>query len=104
MGLGEKWKLFRKYQQIYSSETFNETMEAVDQLARESLLLLDRKTEEEKSAIIGKVSELSVRLLDTAQGETPLVVGLALFTSLRTHHQNIQNAIQAAKSGKSHGQ
>ena len=93
MGFFKKLRQFRNYQQAYSTESFSETMKAVEQLASSSLVLLGAKSKEEQSAIVTRVSVLAAELLDCASAEIPLVVTLSLLSAARIHHQNILNAI-----------
>jgi len=54
MGLGEKWKLLGKHYRVYSSETYKDTMQAVDRVASTSALLLQSKSEEERRQILDR--------------------------------------------------
>ncbi|HEY1526976.1 MAG TPA: hypothetical protein VGH51_12115 [Candidatus Angelobacter sp.] len=89
MRLG-RWKLFGGYFRTYSSQPYKETVEAAEHLAAESLLILERKSEEERRQIFERATELTERFWDAAEKEPPLVVAFALLTALRTHHQLLQ--------------
>jgi hypothetical protein len=96
MALG-KWKMFGSYFRVYSSEAYEDTMRAVENLAGSSLALLDNKPQEERRAILSKAESLTEKVFDAVETETPLVVALALMTALRAHERLIQ---EQAKQNK----
>jgi hypothetical protein len=87
MGLGEKWKLFGKHYRAYSSETYKDTMQAVDRVASTSLLLLQSKSEEERRQILDRAANLVGKLTEAIAEEIPLVVVTALLLTLRVQEQ-----------------
>ena len=103
MNLG-KWKLFSAYHHVYASEAYNETMRATEQLARDSLLLLDRKPEEERREILAKAENLTERISETLESEAPMVASLGLLTAIRVLERMIKDQAAALRRGtKSRG-
>jgi vacuolar-type H+-ATPase subunit H len=103
MNLG-KWKLFSAYHHVYASEAYNETMRATEQLARDSLLLLDRKPEEERREILAKAESLTERISETLESEAPMVASLGLLTAIRVLERMIKDQAAALRRGtKSRG-
>jgi len=94
MNLG-KWKLFGSYYRTYSSEAYNDTMRATEQLARDSILVLNRKPEDERREILAKAQCLTEKISETFENEAPMVAALGLLTAIRVLEQMIKN--QAAK-------
>jgi hypothetical protein len=85
-----KLKLFGGYFRAYSSEAYQDTMRAFEHLASASLLLLDRKSEEERREILAKAKDLTEKLSDVVANEIPMVGALALLTAVRVHERLIQ--------------
>jgi hypothetical protein len=85
-----KWKMFGSFFRAYSSEAYEDTVRAVENLAGFSLALLDTKPDEERRAILSKAEILTEKVFDAVETETPLVVALALMTALRAHEHLIQ--------------
>jgi hypothetical protein len=98
MNLG-KWKLFSAYNRVYASETYNDTMRAAEQLARDSFLLLDRKPEEEKRQILAKARSLTERISNTFAGEAPMVASLGLLTAIRVLEKMIKDQAAELRGG-----
>jgi|ERR1039458_6609414 hypothetical protein len=96
MALG-KWKMFGSYFRAYSSEAYEDTMRAVENLAGSSLALLNNKPQEERRAILSKAESLTEKVFDAVETETPLVVALALMAALCAHERLIQ---EQAKQNK----
>ena len=93
-----KLKLFGEYFRAFSSEAYEDTVRAADHLASTSLLLLDRKPEEERREILAKAQALTERISAAVANETPMVGALALLTAVRVHERLIQE--QANKHPK----
>jgi hypothetical protein len=92
------FKLFGEYFRAYSSEAYNETMHAFETLASASLLLLDRKPEEERRQILAKAQEITQELLELVANESPMVGALGLLTAVRVHERLIQERAKKAPS------
>jgi hypothetical protein len=96
-----KWEMFGSYFRAYSSETYTDTVRAIENLAGSSLALLDRKSSEERRDILARAESLTEKIFDAVETEAPLVVALALIAALRTHEQFIQRqAEQNRKKNK----
>lgn len=96
-----KWDMFGSCFRAYSSETYTDTVSAIEKLAGSSLALLERKSAEEKRDILARAENLTEKVFDALEAEAPLVVALALIAALRTHEQFIQRqAEQNRKSNK----
>lgn len=83
-------KRFGEYFRAYSSKPYDETMHAFETLASTSILLLDRKPEEERKEILARAQHLTLKLLDLVEVETPMVGALGLLSAVRVHEQLIQ--------------
>jgi hypothetical protein len=94
MKLG-KWKLFGSYFRTYSSDAYNDTMSAVERLARDSILVLNRKPEDERREILARAQIVTERISETFDNEAPMVAAIGLLTAVRVLEQMIKN--QAAK-------
>jgi hypothetical protein len=88
--VNNKWKEFGEYFCAYSSEAYNDTMRAVDQLASMSLVLLDGKPEGERKEILARAQNLTEKLSDVVCAEVPLVAVVAVLTELRVLERIIQ--------------
>jgi hypothetical protein len=84
-------KLFGEFYDVYSSETYDETIGAAEHLTSTSLLLLSRKTEGERRDILAKVEALTGRLNDTICEDAPLVVALALLNTVCAVERLVQS-------------
>lgn len=87
MGIFSK---FGKAYRVYRSETYKDTMGAVERVAASTLLLIDSKPEAEQSEILARVSSLAEKLNDTVAEEIPLVGAVALLTALRVLDRVLQ--------------
>jgi hypothetical protein len=97
-----KWKQLGEYYRAYSSEAYEDTMRAAEQLASTSLVLLESKPAEERKAILARAQELTEKLSDAACSEVPLVAALAVLTELRVLERIIQQ--QADERRRARGQ
>ncbi len=84
------FKLFGEYFRSYSSKPYNETMHAFETLASASILLLDRKPEEERLQILARAQDLTLKLLELVENEPPMVGALSLLSAVRVHEGLIQ--------------
>ena len=82
MGIFSK---FAKAYRVYKSETYRETTKSVERLAGASLRLFAEKSAQDKAQILERVTELSGRLHNAIGAEIPVVVALALLTTIRTY-------------------
>lgn len=98
MNLG-KWKLFSAYRRVYASEAYDETMRATEQLARDSLLLLDRKPEEERREVLAKAQSLTEKISETFENEAPMVAALGLLTAIRVLDRTIKDQAAQLRAG-----
>jgi N-glycosylase/DNA lyase len=85
-----KWKEFSEYFRGFSSEALNDIMRATEQLASTSVLLLNRKQEAERKAILARAQEVTEKLSEVLCSEIPLVAAVALLTEVRTLERLIQ--------------
>jgi len=90
MDAGKKLHQFVEYYQAFSNETYNEIMRATEHLASNTLVVLARKPEAERCAILNKAHALTNRLTDTVDGENPMVAALALLAAIRAVEQLVQ--------------
>ncbi len=97
-----KWKEFSDYFRAFSSEALNDTMRATEQLASTSLLLLNRKPDEERKAILARAQEMTEKPSDVLCSEIPLVASIALLTEVRTLERLIQ--LQADERRRARGE
>jgi hypothetical protein len=88
VGLFDK---FSKAYRAYDSSTYKETMQSVEKIAGASLRLLADKSREEQTQLLGRVTELSEKLHDAIDHETPLVISLTLLMAIRVHEQALLN-------------
>jgi len=91
--------MFGSYFRAYSSETYSDTVRAVENFAGSSLALLDRKSDEERLDILARAERLTEKVFDAVETEVPLVVALALIAALHTHDKLIQ---QQAEQNRHH--
>src|ERR1700733_928111 len=90
MDAAKKLNLFGEYYHAFSNETYNEIMRATEHLASSTFVVLARKPEEERRAILIKAQALTNKLTDVADGENPIVAALAFLAAIRTLEQLIQ--------------
>lgn len=90
------WKLFGEYYKVCSSESYKETVNATEHLARECLLLLHTKAEPERNEILQQAQQLSTTLSMFVAEERPLIGALALLSAVRIHEELIR---QHARGG-----
>ena len=88
---------FKKTYRILDSETYRETISSTERLASASYRLFANKTPEEQSQILERVTELSSKLHDAIDHETPLIVALTLLTAVRAHDQLLQEHVENSK-------
>lgn len=89
--LGDNHLEFAKMQyvthRVHQSETYRETMHSVEKLADASFRLFAEKSKDEQAEILARMDELSKKINETINKESPLVVALALLTAIRVHEQ-----------------
>jgi len=88
-------KLFGEYFRSYASQPYEETMHAFENLASTSILLLDRKPEEEKRQILAAAEALTLKLLEQVEGVPPMIGALGLLSAVRVHEALIQQQAKA---------
>ena len=98
MGLADK--LFGKHRGVYSSDTYKDTLHAVERVASSSLTLFHSKSAEEKLQITDRISTLTQKFGDIADEEQPLVVGMALLTALRVFDELLQREAGATRTAR----
>ena len=72
---------------VHQSGTYRETMHSVEKLADASFRLFAEKSKDEQAEILARTDELSRKINETIEKESPLVVALALLTAIRVHEQ-----------------
>ena len=81
------WQLFSAPARVHNSEMYRETVHSVEKLADASFRLFVEKPRHEQTEIPARMDELSKKINDTIEKESPLVVALALLTAIRVHEQ-----------------
>lgn len=72
---------------VHQSETHRETTHSVEKLADASFRLFAEKSAHEQTDILARTDELSSKINEVIEKESPVVVALALLTAIRVHEQ-----------------
>jgi hypothetical protein len=91
---------FVKAYRVHNTQTYRETISCVEKVANFSLGSLAGKSEEEKTQLIRRITDLSEKLHDAIDSETPLVIALTLLTAIRVHEQTMHRAAKSTASGR----
>jgi hypothetical protein len=91
---------FVKAYRVHDTQTYRETIACVEKVANISLGSFAGKSEEEKKQLIRRITELSEKLHDVIDSETPLVIALTLLTAIRVHEQTIHRVAKSTASGR----
>lgn len=96
----ELWKRFTDYNRAYSSEMYNETMRAVEQLSAHSLVLLEQKPDEERRAILENAQGLTEKIIDVVEKEKPFVAAIALLMAVRVLERHVVTLAEGMRATK----
>jgi hypothetical protein len=91
---------FVKAYRVHNTQTYRETISCVEKVANFSLGSLAGKSEEEKTQLIRRITDLSEKLHDAIDFETPLVIALTLLTAIRVHEQTMHRAAKSTTPGR----
>lgn len=72
---------------VHQSETYGETVHSVEKLADASFRLFAEKPRHEQAEILARMDELSNKINEIIDKESPPVVAPALLTAIRVHEQ-----------------
>lgn len=103
--LGDNHFEFAKMQyvthRVHQSETYGETVHSVEKLADASFRLFAEKPKHEQAEILARMDELSKKINEIIDKESPLVVALALLTAIPVHEQLVKRDIQLSRQNLS---
>jgi phenylpyruvate tautomerase PptA (4-oxalocrotonate tautomerase family) len=97
MGIFDK---FVRAYRVHDTQTYRETIACVEKVASVSLGSLAGKSEEEKTQLIRRITDLSEKLHNAIDSETPLVIALTLLTAIRVHEQTMYRVASSTASGR----
>jgi hypothetical protein len=93
---------FNRYKDVVKARgtnTYKEMMKSTDRIAAATCTLIARKPVEQQEQILARANALVEKLHDVLDHETPLVVGITLFTALHALDQTLQNSADESRAG-----